>query len=579
LVKNRTMDKNILSALLALETSSILSIIIFFSLIRPSFYYSKRVIFTCFFITLLWFVVSVYSIIKRKKEKKGIKNYIVSSVIYFVVIFYMIRTVWFSSYLTLAPEYAFFNGLSHPDTLYLSTLCEAIKNFGYPALLSEGLEYHKYHYLSIVFLAVISKIVKIPCLITYNFLYPAVFFPLFIYLFFQAVGVVREYMKKNNYISVTDVLFSLFVIIGYLPFRYLNLLFLGYSSAFLSESFCVSLILVLMYIVVIGLLKNKTNGKRTVNYLITLLFVFIITASKISVGIIFSIYLGWFFIREEGISLSSILLLAFGFIFLIFSLSLFNRNNQNINEQSFVLFHFIKTYLPKKNIISHLFFLVFPSFLLFLTAKGTAPYRSFYKTKESILAEASLVTVFFSVLPGALFKIEGGSAAYFFLPALFISLFLLLCFSRLQILFSKLIKEEKILIILLVLVLYGESLVYEPYYGSTLLKATPREMIERYKQGRRDNRQVINSGFYKALTKINKMTEGKKKQYCLFVSDNCDIFKRYKGKYYFMKDKGLLAMSSYLGMPVISDSEKAKEMHIENIIFLEKNTYRIVNLR
>ena len=572
------MDKNILGSLLALETSSVLSIIVFLSLIRPSFYYSKRVIFTCFFVTLFWFVVTIYSIIKRKKEEKGLKAYIISAFIYLVVTLYMIRTVWFYSYLTLAPEYSFFNGLCHNDTFYLSGLCESIKNYGYPALLTQGLDYHKYHYFSIFMLAVVSKIVRIPCLITYCYLYPVVFFPLFSYLFFQAIGVIREYLNKNNIISIIDVFFSLFVIIGFLPLRYLNSISLGLASIFISESFCVSIILLLMYVVVISKFKKKKNSKIIIYYLISPLFIFIVTASKISVGIIFFIFLIWVYIRKEGIKLSSFLSMAFGSVVFLLSLSLFLRAFQNINGRSLTWFHFIKTFVPHKNIISHLFFLFFPALLFFSLSKKTQYYKCYYKTNNAILSEAALIITFCSILPGNIIEIEGGSAAYFFLPALFISLFLLLCSSELQDLFTSITKTKKVLVLLLFIVIYGESYIYDSYYGSTLLKANPRQIVMRYQMGKQGNKQVIKSCFYKSLTNINKLTEGNKRQYCLIVSDDCDIFKLYKGNHFFLGDRGLFAITAYLGMPVVTDLERAKEMQIENVIILENNTYRIISL-
>lgn len=574
------MDKNILGSLLALETSSILSIIVFLSLIRPSFYYSKWIVFTCFFVTLFWFVVTAYSIIKRKKEEKGIKNYIISSAIYFVVIFYMIRTVWFHSYLNLAPEYSFFSGLCHGDTLYLSTLCEAIKNFGYPAVLSQGLSFHKYHFFSVVLFALISAIIKTPCLITYNYLYPVVFFPLFTYLFFQAVGVVRESLNKCLSLYISDVVLSLFVIVGFLPLRYIEgPIFIAWSCTILSESYFISLVLILLYIVLINYFKNKHKGEFIIDYIITPFFLLIITASKISVGIIFFIGLAWIYIRIRGIKISTVLSLVSGFILLLLCLSLFIRGSQTVTGDRIFWLHYIKTKVSPGYMFSHLFFILFPSILLFFLSKGSHSYSCFYKTKKAIFSEAALLVSCCGLLPSLFLSIEGGSAQYFFLPALFVSLFLLLCSSELQIQFANITKEKKIIVFLLVLIVYGESFLNDSYrHGSTNINVTPQYMIEQWRQGKRGNRRIISSQFYKSLNKINKLTEGKKQQYCLFVSDDCRIFKLYKNNnYYFIGSKGLLAITAYLGMPVITNLEESEVMQVKNIILLEKDTYRIVN--
>lgn len=570
------MNNNILSSLLALETSSILSLIVFLSLINPRFYYSKRVIFACFVITLFWFALTAFSIIKAQK-KKGIIPYFVSSLVYLLVIFYMIRTVWFHSYLTLAPEYTFFNGAGNLDTLYLSGLSEAIKNYGYPALLTDRLAFHKYHYFSNILFAVISKIIGIPCLITYNYLYPIVFLPLFVYLFFQAVCAVRQYLNKNNSISVSDVVLSVFVIVGFLPLRHLHALHIVWYTTFLSESFGISLVLMLLYIVVIDRIKKIKNSEIFIYFLITPIFLFFITATKISVGVIFYILFAWIFFRTHGFKLSTIIYLAIGFAFLLFSLSLFIRENQKINERTFTWFHYIKSYVSPEYWVSHLFFILFPSFLLLILSKGTQSFGDFFKTKEAILTEAVLITTFCSILPGIFFEIEGGSAQYFFLPALFITLIILLCSSELQIQFSLLAKGEKVLLFLLILVIYGESFINESYnFGPNQINNTPKYMIEQCNQREEGIKKVVNNRFYKSLNKINRITKGKKKQYCLLVANNCEINKLYRGDSY-VASNSLLAITAYLGMPVIKTFEEADEMNIEKIIVLEKDTYKIIN--
>lgn len=573
----KSMDRNILSSLLAFGTSLILSIIVFTSLINPRFYYSKRVIFVCFFITFFWFAITVFSIIKSVKEKKEIKAYIVSFLVYLLVVFFMIRSVWFYSYLTLAPEYAFFNGLGNSDTFYLSTLCEAIKNFGYPALLSQGLEYYKYHYLSIVFLAVISKIVKIPCLITYNYLYPVVFLPVFTYLFFQAIGIIREYLNKSHNIFVSDVILSVFVIVGFLPLRYLNAIGIWWFHIFLSESCCVSFVLLLLYVFVIGKLKTIKNSEKVICYFITPLFLFIITATKISVGIIFFVLLAWIFIRTHGFKFSTLLSIGLCFVFLLFSLSLFIRESQNVTERSISWFHFINTYVSPEYKVSHVFFILFPALVLFFLSKKSQPYNCFFKTRSAVLSEAALITSFCSILPGVFIEMEGGGAHYFFLPALFISLIFLLCSGELQSLFTILAKEKKIIIVLLLLVVYGESFINESYkYGSIYRSVAPQYLIEQSNIRKQGNMQIVDNRFYKTLNKINRITEGKKKQYCLFVSKNCEINKLYKSNDSFLGPISPLAITAYLGMPIITDFNEAKEMHIDNIIVLENNTYKII---
>ena len=513
----------------------------------------------------------------KTENKKNIIAYFFSLLLYLIVIFYMIRVVWFYSYLSLAPEYSFFNGVGNKDTFYLSTIGEAIKNYGYPALLSQGLDYHKYHYFSIILMAIISKICKIPCLITYNFLYPVVFLPLFTYLFFQVIGIVREFLNKNRIISISDVIFSLFIIVGFLPLRYLNSIGIWWFHIFLSESCCVSFVFLLMYAFVIEKIKNVKYNEKIIYYIITPIFLFIITATKISVGVIFFILLAWIFIRTKGLNVSTLLSLLIGFVLLLFYLSLFMRDSQNINERTITWFHFINTYVSPTFRVSHVFFIMFPSLLLLFCAKGSQSFGSFCKTKNAILSEAALITSFCSILPGVFIEMEGGGAHYFFLPAMFISLFFLLCVTDIRDQVINVTREKKIIIFLLLLIIFGENYINAGYnYGSSYIIVSPKNMIEQNQRRKEGNKQVVKNRFYKTLNKINRITSGKKKQYCLLVSKNCEIFKLYKGDNYFLGPNGLIAITAYLGMPVITSPKDAKEMNIDSIIVLEKNTYKII---
>ena len=585
----KAMDKNFLSSLLALETSSILSLFVFFSLIHPRFYYSKKIIIVCFFITLFWFILTIITLKNIKEKNISVIKYLISGFLYLLVIFYLVRTAWFRSFLTLAPEYVFFTGHSHVDSFYFAGLCEAIKNYGYPAVLSLGLSYHKYHYLSIALFAGISKILNIPCLMTYNYLYPVIFFPLFIYLFFQTVGVIRRYLNISGAIYVFDVVFSLFIIIGFLPFQYLYSIGIWWHDIFLSESFCVSIVLLLLYVVIIDKFKNNKNFENILYFLITPLFLFIISATKVSAGIILFIVIAWILIRRKGINTSIMFPLVLNILILFSSFVLFNRTEQNIDESTIFWFHYIKTYVPMEYRASHFIFILLPSILFFLLSKGKQPYNCFYKTKDGILSEAAIISTICSILPGILFEIEGGSAVYFFVQAMFISLLFLLSSKKINNLFEVIKREWKILLAISIIIIYGESFFnYSYYHGSSLIRVTPRYMIEQYQINKEGNKTLRDDSFYKTLNKINRITEGKKNNYCLYVLNDCKINKLYKGNYYWLGTGGLLAVTAYLGIPAItipekdqpatieSIKEKAKEMHIENIIVLEKDKYKII---
>lgn len=560
------MNKNVLSSLLALETSLFLTVFVFAALFKTPVYYAHKIIIICSLVTLFWLGLTLNSV--RISKEKVNPLYYFSFFVFLIVVLYIIKSVWFRSYLTITPEYSFFNGLSKNDTTYHVTLCEAIKNFGYPAILPSGLTLHRYHCFSHILLAIISKIFRLPCLISYNFLYPIVFFPLFVYLLFQAIGAVRAFLGKAKDFSFLDLVFSVFIIIGFLPVRYSTAISIWWHDIFISESYCVSLIFLLLYIVVADKIKNMKHGIQINYYVITPFFLILVTASKISTGVIFFIALAWIFVRIKGIRVSTALFATLFFGLLLLSLSFFIRDNEKkFTAMGVSWFHFIKNYVPHKYQISHVFFILFPSLILFLLSKGSDSYRDYSKTKISILAETAVIISCCSLLPGMVFKIVGGSAAYFFMPAMFISLLFLLCSDELQGRFFSNRKEIKILIFLLVFVLYGESFIKVN---------SPKHIIQQFQVGRRGTKAVVNSSFYETLNSINHETEGKKESYCLLISKNCRIFELYGPGY-----DGVVALTAYLGMPVVGVADKVDSVQIEkikkHIIVLEKDTYKIIN--
>ena len=566
---NKT-DKNIVASLLAFEVSFCLMFFIFISLFKEPQYYSTKVIIISFAIVLFWLILMLFSM-----KGKFHLCYFGILLLFLFVSLYIIRVVWFSSYLGLFPELSFFKGLNRPDTFYHSTLCEAIKNFGHPSLLQGGIALHKYHCLSHFIMAFVSKVFKLPCLISYNYIYPMLFLPLFVYLFFQASGALSERLVNKRFFSVVDLVFSIFIFIGFLPIKYSNTVGIWWNDIFLSESYCVSLVFLLIYFILIDKIEKTKYGNSLSCFLITSIFLFIITASKVSTGVIFFILLLWIYIRVKGVRISSLLFASFIGVLLLFCLSLVLRENENIFKKMEInWFHFIKTYIDYEYQISHIFFILFPSLLLFFLTKKTTPYKEYCRNKISILAEASIICSCCGLLPSVLLSIYGGSAAYFFLPAIFISLFFLFCSHEVQKRFVSLGMGVKILVSLLVLITYGES---------CIKYISPYDIMAKTCKDKQETSRVVDEPFYNTLSAINRLTEGKKKNYCLFLSSDCEIFNLFGQGY-----MGLSAITAYLGMPLIevldenqliSDEiliQRAKEKHFSNVILLKSDKYRII---
>ena len=544
------MNKNILSTLIAFEASVILCFFVCIALFNSSFYYAHKVIFVCIVVSLFWLIFAVLSV-----KSSGLKLnilYFISLTIFLLAILFIIKTVWFSSYLTLSPEYSFFTGKGHKDTYYHSTLCEAIKNYGYPAVLWRDLSLHQYHCFSHILLAIISKLFRLPCLIAYNYLFPVIFCPLLLFLLIQAIGIIKKWMGNNNSISLLDLFLSLFIVIGFLPIRYSNAISIWWKHTFISESYCVSLILILLYILVIDKIKEE---KTIFSSLVTLLFLFLITAAKISSGVIFFIAIAWFFIRTRKIKISTLLIAVLFMGGVIVSLIMFMRDGERgFFKEGISLFHFLKTKVASKYYLTHVFFVFFPALVLFMLSKRFMPYKEYSKTKISIFAEIALLTTFLGYLPGLFINIVTGSAAYFFLPSMFISLLFLVSSGEIQHRFVQSNKEIKLIVLLLLFVVYGESFIRVN---------SPKYIMKQLIMGKQGSERVVDTPFYKTLNEINILTEGKKKDYCLNVSTDCRIFELYEGW------KGYAALSGYLGIPIMPSDGT------QHVILLEKDSFSI----
>lgn len=605
LFPNHRKEEKFISFFVAFEICILLTIPALIALFKSHFFYMNTVV--CVLICNVFLWASLFICFGRKYNislgKKKVWLLILS---FFIVALYFIRVIWFNGYLTLTPEATFLDGRSHNDTFYHVTLAESIKNYGFPATLFNKINFHKYHFLSHFIFAGISKVFRLPCYVTYNYLYPILFFPIFVFLLFQALSSIRNYFSIKGTDLSLDIVFSIFICIGFLPINYYNQIKIWWFSTYSSESYFISLIFVLLFFVV-GEKINKQPYGRQINIFIAIpFFMLLITASKISTGIIFLIGICWVLLRTLKINKNLIFIICFFIIFLILCLCFFIRNSENnFLNMNIYLFDYIRTYVKLKQCFSHLFFILFPSITLFLLDKGDLSVKEYFLLKKAILPEVSLVISLCGIIPGLLLKIVGGSAAYFFLPALFVSLFFLWCSGCFQRQYKQASKSFQLLFFMFVFVIYAESYVH-------FLK--PRFNINLLKKDFTNTEIVMDNPFYNTLLTVNKITEGRKKEYGVFLASDCEIFGLYpiKETKPDTKMKSLYAITANLDLPIINAtyirngnefrvggyllkwnvapkdkdtmitlgnmSERAKELGIKHIIVLTKDDYNIIDV-
>ncbi|MFZ1749166.1 MAG: hypothetical protein WAU01_03205 [Saprospiraceae bacterium] len=398
----------------------------------------------------------------RSKSQLGF----IGLLLVFLIGLKIISILWTTNYYLdpLAPEY-FPLGRFHIDTLYLTNITSLIKTYQVTSTGLFGLVPIEYHAGSNYVFAAFGSLCEVSSMRFYNSTYAVLFIPLFVQSFFYAAfSNLRK--EPNKFRIITSLLIFFFVLSGFVsnPIgqKYLALSYL--NNHFLSESYCLSLILLFLFISLYSpfLSSIQRNSKKEVNpYLILLIpvWIMLIGYTKVSTGIIlyslfFYVVLRIKYLNGKAIKLS-LLLSTIAILVTVFLTVESNRNETfliqfgsfyryYVEGNLFVyfllnycwLFFFIITYvflfkikrssgLWKKNMYEEIGELVrekkteqaLQRIELLKQNKRAVnsmsiTYNEFISGKY-ILPEVIIFAAVIGILPGLLIEIEGGSAAYF----------------------------------------------------------------------------------------------------------------------------------------------------------------------
>lgn len=394
------------------------------SLIGSKYFYEVPVIIFSTCIIALWVILYIIFEIKTSS------CFCLSKTKFFIFVaglllgFYYAKVIWFSGYLSLDPVATLFEGNSHIDTLLHTDIAESFITNGYPSIQFNDSNFLHYHVVSHFILACISTILKIPCFVGYNYIYPIIFLPLYVYMLQNVVVAFRRKMGYENPSILKDVVFLLCFCFG---FNFFGLsLSCGYwfNSIFMSESCFISIILMLLCIrIIIALIEKHVC---LLLYLIIPVFVVLISGAKISNGFIFYLAFSYFLFRTNKKSIRNWIAIIIYTAIFIFCYKLFNDSFGGENGTHLYLFHSLRVYVQKKFWIFHYIFFLLPSFFIFkYQSKGTLFSKEYFFEKSNMWAEMAFLLMVAGFLPGILFEIGGGSGFYFYFPAFIISCLLL----------------------------------------------------------------------------------------------------------------------------------------------------------
>lgn len=578
---------------------SILSFLVLLSNIGSGYFYESNInhFSASLFIASLLFI-SIYLLTKNRYPIIHI----------FVGVFlgiYYAKRIWFSGYLNLDPIATFLSGNTHIDTLFHTDIAESFINNGYPSIQFNDSSFLHYHFFSHFLFSLISRLLNIPAIITYNYVYPVLFIPLYVFSLELVVDSFRKRFNVDKSSKLLDIAFLLCICTGFNFFDFSDKGSIGYNSIIISESFLVGMILILLTASIIF-----TNNNNITNFLIVIpLAIFIVSASKISCGLIFVISVCYYLFRSNIKSVFNwILILLYSVIFFIFYFLFYHSFSSG--EGNFYILHYLRTYVKYKYWILHFIIYLLPCICLLKFGTNGAFFSTEYlKSKENIWAEMSVIITFISLLPELLIKIAGGSALYFSLPAFIISalllqglnvhckiydmikkngnpffillpciliiaiqqinlLYIFVCIIILFWVFKANPKQHKydlmkcsLIFLIIVSLLFPElkkSEISRTVY--TALTLSNKKSLETIKSHKDQLKQCFNDsdylldGRYVSISEIRKLINKNRSDYCLFLADDCYVYELY-GKHNFNPAyvmKGDFAAASLYGIPVIN---------------------------
>lgn len=376
------------------------------------------------FLIYFAFGTSIYLFIVRKISLLHLKRVWHCNKCFIICIsLALVEHVWLQAYLgPMAPE-SYFVGQDfvHIDTLFHVTITSLLKTYQVASVGLFGLEPITYHLGSHSIFASLAQLCNVSTLEFYNIGFPVIFVPLF------CQGMLQAAFPNQKRLSKTESFIGLFVIFFVLinlvdePTGTAYLVATTLNSHFISESYCVSLILTFLAISVYhqplakGTKINQNNNTHILLSAMIPIWLWLIASTKISTGAIVFCLFTYLVLRNrlfrDKFILTASILNCLVLYQAISSTVGVNESSSTIQLGSFYR-EYVKGYLPIYLFLQYWPFLVFLSAVLILFRdKIVLAIRQ--KRTIKITIEIILVSIFCGVLPGLLIHIDGGSALYF----------------------------------------------------------------------------------------------------------------------------------------------------------------------
>lgn len=570
---------------------------IFVALFKSSLFFEKEVLSINIFLMIVWGGLFLFSFIRNKNIKFNIEN-IFCFTIFILLSLYIVKMSWFSGYLSTDAMQKLFSGNIFIDTLYHSSIAESIVTNGYPSIQQNAPLYLGYHAFSHYLIAGLSILLNLPCFVIYNYVYPIIVFPLLVFLLQKVIIIAREFIFDERYVilNLNDYIFLLLVICGFFSKELSDSLGFPFYTLFQSESYCVSIILLLIYICLVHFGYKKIKDFDSFNKLFLIpLFILILSFSKISTGCMFLVGSSYWLFRYKFSFKNIFYILFYGIVFCLYyyiigHIGYVKPSFTVVNTPSFEIFHYVKHYSQNYFFaILHYITIFLPVILIiFLNSSKQNLFRLKKEiSKMNLLVELSIVLCIIGCIPGILLVVDGGSAFYFVAPVYyFISIFFIASKTNDKLLLSILKKRKicdyffiienkekkicscnivKVCELLILLTICYTSI--KEIRVHDILKTSLYARIDKETQLLHDRNTKIKKMFeqtslnldenYNIFNEIRSISKKERKNFCIYISDDAEIINIYDSTYLeeyptIYKMNSFLATTAYLGIPIIN---------------------------
>lgn len=415
--------------ILPVIVSAVLTSFLFHGLFVTNSPYKNKIIpFACFILFLwiaasikvLWLPSKTKSYYYTSEPKQPLFINIVFIILALIISVYFALTIWGIGYLSLSPIARINNGIQHQDTLYHSAIAESFSRSFIPSALINDETYLHYHTFSHFLINIFARMLSIPAFIAYNYIFPIVFLPLYIFAQMLAIFSAKKiFAGSATVLNIIDLLAIASFNMGIISNNILGKYAISKASYIASESYLIGNTLAFLFysVLLLNIYRKPKKKNKVILFLIGIpSMIFLVSWAKISIGMLFTLSILYYFFRMK---IKSIKYWCFNFYYglvYLVCIKLFNNGAgvySNIKD-AFRLFAFSDYCSGSLGIAGHYLLLSVMSILFIIFELKYYRYNlTDIKSRKTIWVEEILIISLFAFLPGALLVINGGSAGYF----------------------------------------------------------------------------------------------------------------------------------------------------------------------